>query len=104
MCKLLYPILSVTISNPNLPLILSWTFYTNRYCKEGDGKLKKSLVGSLTICWMATFFLFTPQVFVDDLTQILQTCDSENYKQIGEIRSSYWIGMLYLQIVTVIAI
>ena len=98
-CQLVYPILAVSINNPNLITlaVFSYFVYNTRDNKMTDKVPEKAIGGLLVVGWIVSFFMFSPQIFVVDLTQVDQQCALDDYTEIADMRSSYWIGMLYFQ-------
>ena len=105
-CPLIYPIFIVTVSNTNLLFLLAMSYHLHKMLKAFYEKSysKTSVKGSFLVCWITAFFLFSPQVFVEDLTQIEQTCGYPAMNRIINIRIAYWTSLLYLQIVSSIVI
>ena len=119
-CRMVYPILSVTVNNPNLVILAIFAYYVYKtrhdsyrevslYDSRGTntstmswsegGKISEKTVKALLVVgWMFSFFLFSPQIFVTDLTQVGQDCLRDDYTEMFDMRSSYWIGVLYFQV------
>ena len=105
-CQILYPAYSVTASNVNIcgVLVFLCYLYLNQKANEQDDRSKRTqLRFSLLLSWAIAFFIFAPQVFVDDLAQENQSCKLDSEESLSDmrvtltVRAAYWIGVTYLQ-------